>query len=579
MNKIFKLFCGFLVSCGMAAAFTSCSDDNDPTYLDEVRVSSSYVAIPADGGSTTITVSASSDWSLASQRWIQGKDTVFAATPQWLTVSATSGAAGQTEITFSAEGSLDGRACEVLLNCAGKTQHINVIQGLSTVASATVAEIMAGPEKTYRVTGTVTRIANTVYGNWYMNDGTSAEDLYIYGTLDKAGKAGQNNSIDAWGIEVGDEITIEGPKQLYNGTVELVNVTVIQINKSLIKVDALSTTEALPAEGGEVTAHLTCKGDGITVVIPDDAKSWLNISALNGGSISFRALPNEGDYRKTTVIFKTISNGKEYTAQATIAQEAKPNAPGSEALPFTVAEAIAKCKEIGNTAGDQIYYAKGKISSIKEVSTSYGNATFNISDDGQDVNALTCFRSKFLNNEAFTDENAIQVSDEVVVCGKLVNYKDKDGNETPEFSGNVYIYSLKKGNAPAEPGSLEKPFTPAEANAFCMSLGEGNTTEDDYYVKGKIISITDNNQFGTQYGNCTFYISADGTEASEQFYIFRTLYLGNVKYSDDSWLKPKAGDEVIICGKLTLYKDKNGNLIPETSANKTYIYSLNGKTE
>ena len=566
------------IICHLAfsVALTSCSDDNDPTYLDEVRVSQSYIAIPSGGGSTTITVKAASEWSFASQRWIQGKDTTYAAGPQWLNISTTSGAAGQTEITFSAESSLDGRNCELLLNCGGKTQHINVIQGLSTVASATVAEIMAGPDKTYRVTGTVTRIANTVYGNWYMNDGTSADDLYIYGTLDKSGKAGQNNSIAAWGIDVGDEITIEGPKQLYNGTVELVNVTVIKINKSLIKVDELSTTDPLPAEGGEVTVSLTCKGDGITVDIPEDAKSWIIISALNGNSISFRALPNEGDYRKATITFKTTSDGKEYTAQATIAQEAKPNAPGSEALPFTVAEAIAKCKEIGNTAGDQIYFAKGIISSIKEVSTSYGNATFNISDDGQDVNALTCFRSKFLNNEAFTEENAIQVGDEVVVCGKLVNYKDKDGNETPEFSGNVYIFSLKKGNAP---GSLSKPFTPAEAYAFCMALGEGNTTEDDYYVKGKIIEITDKNQFGTQYGNCTFYISEDGTENTESFYIFRTLYLGNVKYSDDSWLKPKAGDEVVICGKLTLYKDKNDNLIPETSANNSYIYSLNGKTE
>ena len=98
-------------------------------------------------------------------------------------------------------------------------------------------------------------------------------------------------------------------------------------------------------------------------------------------------------------------------------------------------------------------------------------------------------------------------------------------------------------------------------------------------MKGKIIEITDNNQFGTQYGNCTFYLSTDGKDSSDKFYVFRTLYLGNVKYTDDSWLKPKAGDEVIVCGKFTLYKDKNGNLVPETSANNSYIYSLNGSTK
>lgn len=556
----------------VAAVFTGCSDDNDPSYLDAVRVSQSYVAIPKTGGSATITLKASSDWAFKAQRWIAGKDTTNAATPKWLTVTPTSGGAGQVDITFSAEETLDGRNCELLLECNGETQRINVIQGLSEVSEVSVAEVMAGPNKTYRVTGTVTKIANTSYGNWYMNDGTSADDLYIYGTLDKAGKSGANNSIAAWGIEVGDEVTIEGPKTVYNGTVELVNVSVIKINKSLVKVDSLSTNDPLSAEGGEVTAYVTCKGNGVKVEIPEEAKSWLVMSGLNGNNITFRALPNEGDYRKAVVIFKTTSEGKEYTAQATIAQEAKPNAPGSEALPFTVAEAIAKCKEIGSTASDQVYYAKGKISSIKEVSTNYGNATFNISDDGSDENALTCFRAYSLNNQKFVAEDEIAVGDEVVICGKLVNYK----NETPQFAQGCYIVTLKKGNAA---GSLAKPFTPVEANAFCQALGEGNTSEDDVYVKGKIIEITDKNQFGTQYGNCTFYISADGTDSADKFYVFRTLYLGNVKYSDDSWRKPKAGDEVVICGKLTLYKDKEGNLVPETSANNTYIYSLNGETK
>jgi hypothetical protein len=552
----------------ISVALTSCSDDTDPTYLDEVKVSSSYVAIPQDGGSTDITVNATGEWAFAQQRWIAGKDTTVAAAPKWLTVSTTQGSAGQTTISFSAESTLDGRTCELLLTCGDKTQRINVIQGLSTVSNATCAEVIAGPDsKTYRVTGTVTSIANTTYGNWYLNDGTG--QIYIYGTLDSKGAT---KNFSSWGLDVGDEITVEGPKTTYNGTVELVDVTVIQINKSLIKVDSLSSNDPLPAEGGEVTASVTCKGQNISVSIPDDAKSWLVMSDVSAPYITFRALPNEGDYRKTTVTFKTTDGKKEYTAQATIAQEAKPNATGSEKNPFTVAEAIAKCKEIGSTASDQMYYATGIISSIKEVSTSYGNATFNISDNGEDVNALTCFRANSLGGAKFAAEDEISVGDEVLICGKLVNYKD----ESPQFAQGCYIVTLKKGNAA---GSLTKPFTPAEANAFCQALGEGVTTTDDYYVKGKIVEITEKNQFGLQYGNGTFHISADGTEGAEQFYVFRTLYLGNVKYTDESWLLPKVGDEVVICGKLTLYKDKNGNLVPETSANNSYIYSLNGKTE
>ena len=48
----------------LVAMFVSCSENNDPTYLDEVKLSSSYVAIPQEGGQTAIKVTATSDWQL-----------------------------------------------------------------------------------------------------------------------------------------------------------------------------------------------------------------------------------------------------------------------------------------------------------------------------------------------------------------------------------------------------------------------------------------------------------------------------------------------------------------------------------
>lgn len=130
------------------------------------------------------------------------------------------------------------------------------------------------------------------------------------------------------------------------------------------------------------------------------------------------------------------------------------------------------------------------------------------------------------------------------------------------------------GDTPAgnNDGSLEKPFTPAEANAFIATLAADTNTEQDYYIKGKLVKYANNGEFNTQYGNASFYLSADGTESGEQFYVFRTLYLGNVKYTEGT--TPVVGDEIIICGKLVNYR---GNT-PETVANKSYIYSLNGNT-
>ena len=293
----------------VAAVFTACSDDNDPTYFDEIRVSQSYVSLNTNGGSTSIDIKANGSWTVSE-------------VPEWLTVSPASGT-GNGTITFSADAG-EGRTAEVLITCEGKTQRINIIQGIATVSNATCAEVLAGPDsKTYRVTGTVTKIVNTTYGNWYLNDGTG--EVYIYGTLDS--KGGTKNFL-SWGLEVGDQITVEGPKTTYNGTVELVDVTVVKIEKSLIKCDSLTVadvkTNELPLEGGEIVAHLTCKGTGVAVDIPAEAKSWLGVVASTVGenpTVTFRAMPNAGGDRSTTVHFNTTDGSKNYSAEATISQK------------------------------------------------------------------------------------------------------------------------------------------------------------------------------------------------------------------------------------------------------------------
>jgi len=257
---------------------------------------------------------------------------------------------------------------------------------------------------------------------------------------------------------------------------------------------------------------------------------------------------------------------------------------GSLEKPFTPAEANAFIATLAaDTNTDKDYYIKGKIIDITEknqFNTQYGNCTFYISDDGTDKDdKFYVFRTLYLENVKYTDDSWAKpaAKDEVIICGKLVNYK---GNTPETVANQSYIYSLNgktkaDGGSTATKGTVDNPFTPEEANAFVATLAADTNTETDYYIKGKIIDITEKNQFNTQYGNCTFYLSDDGTDKDAKFYVFRTLYLENVKYTDDSWAKPAAKDEVIICGKLVNYK---GNT-PETVANKSYIYSLNGKTK
>ena len=501
-----KIFISSLMAV-VATVFTGCSDDSTYTTLGSVSVSQSYVAIPIDGGSSSITVNASSEWAFVdvphTVKNSKGKDsTIYYIAPEWLTISSLSGNAGESSVTFSAESALDGRSDELWIKCGEEVQRINIMQGLSTVSTATCAEVIAGPDsKTYQVKGKCTAIANTTYGNWYLNDGTG--EIYIYGTLDKDGK--EKNFLSL-GLEVGDEVVVQGPKTTYGSTIELVNVTVIAINKSLIKVDStyvggVSSNE-LPLEGGEITAYVTCKGQGVTVDIPEDAKDWLSIAAIkSGGSeVVFKAAPNTGGDRSTTVVFKTTDGKKEYTSQMAIAQK-------GAIVPVTCAEFNAK--EVGD-AQYRIYGLVTKVDNAK-----YGN---------------------------------IYVQDytgEVYVYG-TTNYSDFPVKEG-DVVNIVGPHAEYKGNPQMKNATIDELCASAEP----ISLADFNAAEDSndkfYVLTGKITEIAND-----KYGNV--YIE---DETGEKVYLYG-VYGDWTGENKQYFIKDNAiavGDEITVVTIKTSYKD------------------------
>lgn len=113
---------------------------------------------------------------------------------------------------------------------------------------------------------------------------------------------------------------------------------------------------------------------------------------------------------------------------------------GTEDDPFTVTEALQKCEEVGTTAQGP-FVVEGLISSITQVNTSFGNATYYISIDGTRQEELEIYRGKYLNGDAFTEENKgeLEVGKSVKVSGELVNYH---GN-TLEFTTGSKILSIE----------------------------------------------------------------------------------------------------------------------------------------
>lgn len=251
-----------------------------------------------------------------------------------------------------------------------------------------------------------------------------------------------------------------------------------------------------------------------------------------------------------------------------------PTGDGTQANPYNVIAALDTIKALKADTDTIEMYVKGKIVSITEIdSTNYGNATYYISDDGTKTNQLYIYRSKDLGNKKFTSAS-IKVGDEVVVYGKFVNYK---GN-TPETAPNKsYLYSVNGNTSSGTPttpadlagtGTKADPYNVAAALKMITELGADVNSADSIYVKGKIVSISSIDS--TTYGNATYYISDDGT-TTNQLYIYRSKDLGNKKFTSASI---KVGDDVVICGQWVNYK---GNT-PETVANKSFLYSLNGKT-
>ena len=121
----------------------------------------------------------------------------------------------------------------------------------------------------YVTTGVLTKIKNAQFGNLYLTDKATGEELYVFGTYldNNYSFDGTKFSFDK-GAKVitsdylGKEITVAGTFKNYNGTKELVSAVVI--DSSAEKVAAKVVTE-YDAEKGTVTVEEGKLGDKLTV--------------------------------------------------------------------------------------------------------------------------------------------------------------------------------------------------------------------------------------------------------------------------------------------------------------------------
>lgn len=301
----------------------------------------------------------------------------------------------------------------------------------------------------------------------------------------------------------------------------------------------------------------------------------------NGSTITIRA--NRGVYNDKIEAVNAyyVPDGGDNTP----AGGAKGN--GSLQSPYNPLGAINAVKDLTWTSNTDYQktdnvYVKGKISRIANNGTysasgTYGNASFYISEDGTEADEFYCYHVLYLGNQKYASGTDIKVGDEVIICGKLMNYR---GNTPETVNNEAYLYSLNgttdgggsggDTSAGSGDGSVKSPYNVAAITEICAKLADKEVSTTDYYIKGKICSVK--YTFSAQYGTATFNISDDGNTGGTEFTAYGVYYLGNQPWADGN-TQIAVGDNVILHGKITNY---GGTL--ETSNKNAYIYSLNGKT-
>lgn len=316
------------------AMFTGCADDNEPTYLSNLKVSSSYVAFDVKGGTQKITVTATEDWSMDFMVPVKADSlddekgivkynvpTSQMATKEnsWIKVSQLSGGAGTTDISFTVGATTATRSVTVRIKAGDKYQNIIVAQiDDSPTPVSTVKDVLKGVDsKTYRVKGLCGKIINTSYGNWYMVDGEGNE-LYIYGTKDASGA----NNWKKFNIALGDSVTVEGARTTYKSTIEIKDATFISVKKALLL--SKETNKTIGKESKPFNIIITQKGEGLNFKSNAD---WMTIepgyTVNKKGDLVFTVNPSAnatGKNREGTLTFRSTKGKEESVLTVSIIQ-------------------------------------------------------------------------------------------------------------------------------------------------------------------------------------------------------------------------------------------------------------------
>lgn len=505
MRKILNLIAAF--AC-VAFTLTSCADDPVPMGTNATTDVSSMTFAGQGASSQSVSVICNGDWIATSSEWI---DVVpnYGSGNQVITISVADNL--DTDGTLAAE-----RKGFVNISVIGTTASIEVTQNgdpdkkPAEIEKLTVAEFIAAPESAsvwYELTGTISNIKNTYYGNFDLVDETGS--VYVYGLYEKQG--GSYGAFEDLGLKEGDKLTLVATRGSYNGLIEAMNAYYVSHVVSLITIDQSAVSVA--KEGGSFEIKMVSKGDTYGIDIEDGAKSWISVDGVSQEGdttkVKFICQENTTEPREGVISFTSTSGSTSSTVTATVSQD------GIVAIiDANIAEFLAA------PVGDQYYRLQGIIISEVKESDLYGNVT--IMDASGSVYVYGILSERGGESKQF-QTLGLKMGDVITIVGRRAEYKG-----SPQV-GDAYY---------------ESHYTPKVVTVKEF-LDEPVSSTQWYSITAQIDEIAN-----TSYGN--FYLVDDST--TERAYVYG-LYTGlNGEYKKFDTLGLSVGDKITIHGQRAEYK-------------------------
>ena len=268
MKKLFKFACALLAGLAVFACDNQFQDEIK--FCTEISTSVTELAQFAAENATeqTIEVTADGQWMAIAPAWVEVKPNVGYAGTTTVTVKALDnketveneagemvtelGPQRSATIAFTGEG--EAKA-EVALTQAGDPNKWDPAKPRPVTMQYFNEVATTGDGFIYELTGTITEVANTQYGNFYFTDETGT--AYVYGLLTPEGEAQKQWA--AAGLKLNDVITVRGARGEYKGSPQMSNATYVshEVGQEVV---------AQTVKIGEITASGPYKVEGATVI-------------------------------------------------------------------------------------------------------------------------------------------------------------------------------------------------------------------------------------------------------------------------------------------------------------------------